>query len=50
MKADVPTKIKLRFVAFDDYSKCQVSETGAKYLLDLTLKVIELRYFLILST
>ena len=39
MKGAVPLKIKLRFVAHDDRSKCEVSEAGIKCHLDLTLKV-----------
>lgn len=40
MKVDIPLKIKLSFVAFDEYSRCEVSDTGSKNRLDLTLKVI----------
>jgi heterodisulfide reductase subunit B len=41
MKVDIPLKIKLSFVAFDEYSRCEVSDTGSKNRLDLTLKVLE---------
>ena len=39
MREAVPLKIKLRFVAHDDCSKCEVSDAGIKCHLDLTLKV-----------
>ena len=39
MREAVPLRIKLRFVAHDDCSKCEVSEAGIKCHLDLTLKV-----------
>jgi hypothetical protein len=41
MKVDIPLKIKLSFVAFDEYSRCEVSDTGSKNRLDLTLKVFK---------
>lgn len=40
MRGEVPVKIKLRFVAHDESSKCEVSEAGSKCHLDLTLKVL----------
>jgi hypothetical protein len=47
MKCKVPDKFKLRFIANDDYSKNEVSNTGSKYLLDLTLKVSSMFYIYI---